>query len=244
MSDVPDNDPTGVGALLLVQDEDLRIDQLEHKRRTLPELAEIRAIDDETKRIDARVATTTAERAVLNDRLSALESETEEIASRVAAIEARLSGSDAANYRDQESMALEIDQLALRQRGYEDEELEVMEALEPLENSLAELATSRAALAEHRVELEARVRETGKTIEDEIAVIRARRNELAEAVPPALMVDYEKLRAHLGGIGAARIVRGACSGCNLALSATELDRIRHSPGTIFHCEQCGRLLGH
>ena len=55
--------------------------------------------------------------------------------------------------------------------------------------------------------------------------------------------EYERLRARLGGIGAAHVVHGACSGCNLALSSTELDHLRHAAsGTISHCEQCGRIL--
>ena len=62
-------------------------------------------------------------------------------------------------------------------------------------------------------------------------------------MPGELRTEYERLRARLGGIGVARIIHGTCSGCNLSLSSTELDHIRHGGVTdIFHCEQCGRIL--
>ena len=36
---------------------------------------------------------------------------------------------------------------------------------------------------------------------------------------------------------------GRCSGCHLALPATEIDRIkREAPDTIVLCDQCGRIL--
>jgi hypothetical protein len=58
-----------------------------------------------------------------------------------------------------------------------------------------------------------------------------------------LIDEYEMLRTRLGGIGAARLEGGRCLGCNLSLSAVEVDRIRHEPpDAIVHCEECGRLL--
>ena len=51
------------------------------------------------------------------------------------------------------------------------------------------------------------------------------------------------LRAKLGGVGAARLVNGRCTGCHLTLPATELDRIRREPpDALIRCDQCGRVL--
>ena len=56
-------------------------------------------------------------------------------------------------------------------------------------------------------------------------------------------VTYERLRAKLGGVGAARLVGPRCSGCHLTLPATELDRLRKgSPDALVFCDQCGRIL--
>jgi predicted nucleic acid-binding Zn-ribbon protein len=62
-------------------------------------------------------------------------------------------------------------------------------------------------------------------------------------VPADLTRLYDDLRRKLGGVGAARLVNGRCSGCHLTLPATELDRIRREPPeALIRCDQCGRVL--
>ena len=54
---------------------------------------------------------------------------------------------------------------------------------------------------------------------------------------------YERMRARLGGVALARLVQGRCDGCHVALSASEVDRIRREPPDArIECEHCGRLL--
>ncbi|MGH9281886.1 MAG: zinc ribbon domain-containing protein, partial [Acidimicrobiales bacterium] len=65
----------------------------------------------------------------------------------------------------------------------------------------------------------------------------------AGAVPTDLLATYEKLRARLGGIGAARLVGPSCTGCHLTLPAQELARIkREALDALILCDQCGRIL--
>ncbi len=62
-------------------------------------------------------------------------------------------------------------------------------------------------------------------------------------MPPVLLDRYDKLRAHLGGTGAARLVDGRCTGCHLALSPRDLDDARRAPeDAVLSCEACGRIL--
>ena len=85
--------------------------------------------------------------------------------------------------------------------------------------------------------------EATRTIDAELAAEVEARTAAAEAVPPDLVSQYERLRTKLGGIGAARLVGNTCGGCHLALPATELDRIRHQPDdAVTLCDQCGRIL--
>jgi predicted nucleic acid-binding Zn-ribbon protein len=82
-----------------------------------------------------------------------------------------------------------------------------------------------------------------REIDAEIEVRTADRARVSTAVPRDLLGTYERLRARLGGVGAARLVGSSCSGCHLALPATELERIRHArPDELITCEQCGRIL--
>jgi hypothetical protein len=147
------------------------------------------------------------------------------------------------SFRDQEALAVEMGAVSRRKHDLEDQELEVMEALEPHDAALASVIAEEEATLETKRIVEARIAEEEAAIAAEAGGVADRRAVAAAAVPLALLTEYERLRSHLGGIGVARIVHGTCSGCNLRLSATELDRIHHLAGhTLEHCEQCGRLL--
>jgi predicted nucleic acid-binding Zn-ribbon protein len=80
-------------------------------------------------------------------------------------------------------------------------------------------------------------------VDADLAKIGAKRSAAAAAVPAGLLARYDKLRDHLGGTGAARLVDGRCTGCHLALSPWDLDDARRAPeDAVLACEACGRIL--
>jgi predicted nucleic acid-binding Zn-ribbon protein len=179
----------------------------------------------------------------LLDAQAGLERDIEAASSRIQVIEQRLYHGEGVAYRDQQAMADEVKHLEQRRAGVEDQEIDLMESMEPLEAELAELGTKRSGLADDSAALTAAIAATSRQIEDEAAQVRAEREKLAPGLPAELSATYEQLRARLGGIGAARLEHGSCSGCHLSLPSTELDRIRRrAPGEVFTCDQCGRIL--
>jgi predicted nucleic acid-binding Zn-ribbon protein len=101
--------------------------------------------------------------------------------------------------------------------------------LDPLEARAKEL---RAQVEHDRLEIEA-----------DIASAVGTRAAEATQLPAALSDRYEKLRSHLKGTGAARLIKNHCDGCHLELSSVEVERIRALPaGEVATCEQCGRIL--
>jgi len=145
--------------------------------------------------------------------------------------------------KDLQAVDHEVGQLAERQRHLEDDELELMEIEEPLD----------AALALHRAvadELESEAaRLTAAAAESEVEIMAAIESETAGRIaaavglPADLSERYERLRAHLGGVGAARLVGDRCDGCHLTLPSVELERIHQLPADTFvTCPQCERIL--
>jgi predicted nucleic acid-binding Zn-ribbon protein len=54
---------------------------------------------------------------------------------------------------------------------------------------------------------------------------------------------YEKIRAASGGVAAAALVGNKCNGCNLAINAVEMERIKSlSKDELLRCEECRRIL--
>ncbi len=133
----------------------------------------------------------------------------------------------------------------LRQLGreLEDEELEIMEAEEPLERERRPLRERLGAIAQRSEELAEALRAEEAVLDEQLDALVARRRSAAALLPEALAERYEQLRQRLGGTGAAPLVGDRCGGCHLTLPSMEVERIRRLPADeVVTCEQCGRIL--
>ena len=229
--------------LLAVQDRDTEIDQLKHRRATLPERAELAKIEAESADVDRRGAEIGGHRDGLEGRRAELEVEVTELERRTTDVDRRLRSGDVTATRELTAMVEQLDGLRRRRAVLEDEELELMVALEPFEAELAGLEARRAELTKAGEEVSSRLVEVEAAVDIELAAANQARGAAAEGVPEPLLTAYERLRGRLGGTGAARLVGSSCGGCHLALSATEVDRLRRSPpDAVLTCENCGRIL--
>jgi uncharacterized protein len=229
--------------LLEVQERDLAIDRLAHRRSTIPEKSSLAATQERIDALEVRQGELSSE---LEDRLrhqGELEREVDAITARIASIESRLYGGEVSASRELSAMAGEVESLRGRRSRLEDHVVELMEELEPREAELANLERDRAALDTEAEALRSAIAELESNIDAEVAREESARAPLADQLPDDLVGRYESLRSRLGGIGAASLVNGSCGGCHLSLPAVELERIRGAPpGTVVTCDQCGRIL--
>jgi len=229
--------------LLKVQEQDIRHDQLRRQIDNHPLQAEIAALHEQSVAIDHSTKSPRAQRDGYVSRQTEIEDEVSDLDRRVGEIDDRLRNDSSGSFRDQTAMSNEMNSLIERKRVLEDEELELMEMIEPLDAFLnAAHATQQQLHNQALVHHEVMTKKRGE-LTRQLSEIVAGRDALAVSLPESLLNEYNRLRSRLGGIGAARLVHGMCSGCNLALSATELDRLRHTSATeLVHCDQCGRIL--
>lgn len=229
--------------LLRVQDHDTAADRLRHRRQNLPELAELRACEDELARVEATltgVGASAAEAARLQRRV---EGELALLESKVSELDAKLYSGAVTVPRELQAMQTEGDAMRQRRASLEDEVLEAMGARETLDEQLGELESRREVLDREGVRLRAAVAEGQAGVDRDLEAELAARQEAAAVIPPDVIALYEQMRARLGGVAAAPLVNGRCGGCHLALPATELDRLRKEPAdTLVRCEQCERIL--
>ena len=69
------------------------------------------------------------------------------------------------------------------------------------------------------------------------------RATVASGVPDELLTLYDRVRAQVGGVGAAMLRRGKCEGCNVSLSTAELNEIRAAaPDEVVRHDECRRIL--
>jgi predicted nucleic acid-binding Zn-ribbon protein len=231
--------------LLRVQQLDTELDQLRHRIEALPERA---ALADVRSRL-AALAVTTAEVQTLVDDLSgrqaALEEQIAATARRRHELEERMRTGGVTAARDLQAMDHEVGQLAGRQRQLEDEELLLVEEEEPLDAALAEQEVTSVGLQAEAVRLDAAVATAEVELRAAIGTAEVARAAAASDLPDDLAERYERLRAHLGGVGAARLVGDRCDGCHLTLPSVEVERIHQLPADTFAtCPQCDRILVH
>ena len=229
--------------LLAVQEHDTAIDQLVHRREHLPSRAEVEGVMAELGALEASAAEVEASRHTLGREQQRLEDEITTLNERANHHDKTLYSGTIGNPRELQSLQDEIASLKRRISQLEDQELEVMEQIEPLDGQLAGLAASRAVLDERGGGLRAQIAEEEVSIAADLERVRNERDELAGNVDDELLGEYEELRKRLGGIAIARLVGGSCGGCHLGLSAVDVDRIKKLPPEApAHCEECGRLL--
>lgn len=229
--------------LLDVQDNDLALDQLRHRRANLPQRAALVATQTSLTSLGAERQRIQAQLDELARSQKRLEDEITSIETKAGSETRKLNSGSVTAPREIQALSSEIDALGRRQRTLEDEILEIMEAVEPLSAEVERLDAESATATSDLERLRGEIDEQERAIDGEIAAAEAARAGAAAGLDAALLERYEKLRAKLGGIAVARLEGDRCLGCHVSLPAVEVDVIRHSPpDAIVTHEDCGRIL--
>ncbi|MEU1674783.1 zinc ribbon domain-containing protein [Streptomyces telluris] len=229
--------------LLDLQALDTRLGQLAHKRRSLPEHAEIAALEaDLTQHRDLLVAAQTEESDTAREQTKA-EQDVDQVRQRAARDQQRLDTGVGMSAKDLENLQREVASLAKRQGDLEDVVLEVMERRESAQERVTEL-TARVESVQAKVNDAAARRDAAVAeIDAEAASVTKEREIVSGSVPADLLKLYDRLREKQGGIGAARLNQRRCEGCRLELDITELNEVRAAaPDQVVRCENCSRIL--
>jgi uncharacterized protein len=228
--------------LLELADLDAELSRLEHRRRTLPEAAEVARIEARNAELaDAIVAAQTSERDLAREQAKA-EADVEQVRTRAARDRQRMEAGQVSSPRELEGLQSEIASLVRRQAELEDVELEVMERREAAQKSAESLAAERTELAATLEKVTARRDELLTEIAGQSGTAAEQRAAVAADVPADLLELYERMRAQ-HGVGAAALRGGRCQGCHLTLNTVDLNRIRAAaPDEVLRCEECRRIL--
>lgn len=228
--------------LLDVQAVDTTLDQLRHRTANLPERARLVEVEDQLARLRTEVAAVEDDKRALEKEQTRLEDEIASVEDKIASADRQLysGGSDV---KELQALQDEIGSLKRRVSSLEDEELDLLEQMEPLDARLGELAARQAELDADAVAATAAIAEAEAEAEREAAAVAARRQDLVAGIDPTALEEYERVRSRLGGVAVARLEHGSCGACHMKLSAVEHDRILHLPADEpVRCEDCGRFL--
>ncbi len=222
---------------------DARADLLRHQRASLPELAEIAALQASRTELDNRARDARIAVDDLTVEQEKVDADVEAVKTRRRRDRDRMDQGLVTNPKDLERMQHELESIERRISSLEDEELEVMARLEDAQRDLDGL-TAQVAEADRRLGELAAVRdERLAAIEAELTSVLAERAPAVESVPADLLALYDRLREQKGGVGAAELRQRRCTGCQLGIDNAELAVIKAAPADdVIRCEECQRIL--
>ncbi len=228
--------------LLDLQDLDSALDRLAHRRRTLPELAEIEAHEARLAELHDAIVGAETELSDADREQRKVENDVDLVRTRMTRDQQRLDSGNVSSAKELENLQHELGSLAKRQADLEEVVLEHMERREEIESRLTALQAERARVTRELEAAAARRDAAFAEIDADTAAKREERAPTAREIPDDLLALYEKVRAS-SGTGAAALHRGQCQGCHLSLPPTDLSRFRAAPeDEVLRCEECRRIL--
>ena len=236
-------DPDAQRRLLDLQAVDTAIAQLQHRRRSLPEHAEIAELQAERARLASEVVANTTRVSDLEDETRRAEADLVPVRERKARNQTRVDYGSVTDPKALQALLDEIVHLGRRIGDLEDAELDLMERLEAAQGALADAVGRKQALEERLRAVVARRDAALAGLGSELAERQTERDVVAKVIPADLLGLYAKVAERSGGIGAALLQRGRCLGCQLEATSADLARYRAAPAdAVLRCEECQRIL--
>ncbi len=229
--------------LLELADLDAELGRLEHRRRSLPEHAELSHLEQRDRELRDEIATLEAREGDLKREQAKADADVDQVRTRIARDRSRLDAGQVNSPRELENLQSEIESLLRRQSDLEDVELDVMERLEAAQGRLKEAGAERGSIGTDVDAVTAR-RDVALAEIGQLSGTAAQRRAAVVAEEPTDLLDlYERLRVQHGGVGAAALRRGQCQGCHLSLNTVDLNAIRAAAADdVLRCEECRRIL--
>jgi predicted nucleic acid-binding Zn-ribbon protein len=228
--------------LRALTEADRWIERVIAQREHLPELEELATLEGELRSLLDALKEAQATAEPVRRRYATLQESSQRLGQRASDLEKALAAATG-SARDLAAMSREHEQVRTRLAETEDEELDAMLELEPLDETINAIKGRAQPGVARRAELQAHVAQLRATLDEEIAALRASRQELAHGLEPQWRQRYDAALARVGTSGAAMVDAGRCDGCRIALSPLDYDRYKHlEPGVVMDCPECGRLL--
>lgn len=229
--------------MLDVQTIDSALAQLEHRRKSLPEHAEINALTAAVARNSADLVAAETAVSDLEAEQNRAEAEIQPVRERLNRNQTRIADGTIADPKALSSMVEEVAHLQRRISDLEDAELEIMEQLESATSTLERLRVKAGELDRQLADAVARRDQAVAAIDVQVDEQRAEREELSPLLPADLLALYDKIGKSHNGVGAAELRQRRCTGCQLEVNAADLRVFAAAADDdVLRCEECSRIL--
>lgn len=232
-----------LSALIELQEHDTGSDQLIYRRAHLAEREQITQANEKIAQLETEVEPERAAQHEIQLEQRRLEDEIALLADKIESVTKHLYGDNITSPKEAQALQADIESLQRHKNELEENVLDCMERIEPLDAQLAEVAAAITTLASERDEAAQKLAQAEKEIDGELAARNEKRNALTAQVSADLLAEYERRRSSFGGVVVAQLKGSVCAGCHLSLAPAEVDKIRkESAASLAECPDCGRIL--
>lgn len=227
--------------LAKLQEIDLRIDKLEHKKGSLPEKSNCEISQAELIEIQKNLSKKLKQAEEEEKKQKKLEGELERVTFKIKSEEEKLYGGKITNPKELISIQKEIDLLLKEKDGLETKLLEQLDMVEALDKELKILIEQEKRVARRTEELKGALDDALENIDKELSHLEKEREGIVSALDDSVYSLYERLRKEKHGLAVVRAKDGICQGCHMQISTEEEDKMLYEE-RIWRCEHCKRIL--
>ncbi len=233
---------TDADALRALMEADRWIDRVSAQRDHLPEAEELAALEAELRGEVGAIRDAEGALAPLRAAYDEVATRADRVQQRRRELETALASSTG-GARDLSAMHHELESVSAQGDVADEEALGLLETLEEHDAVVKRLRHEIRPKLARREELRGTVEQLRASLDEEVASLRAAREERARAVSDTLLARYQRALTRAGTSGASQIVSGRCDGCRIALAPLDLDRAKgQAEGAFMDCPSCGRIL--
>lgn len=232
--------PAEQASLLELQELDTRLRQLDHRAKTLPQIAELAALASDTDSLRREMATVTGTLEDAKIELGRIESDVAVVEARIARDSERLQASS--SVKDVAGLESELAGLTRRRGELEEIELTIMERVDAIEGALRDLSARNAELQGRVNEIEADRALAAEMVASERTQVASSRASIASRVPADLAELYQRQRDRYG-LGASLLQGGTSSASGIKLNEHDMAVIRAAaPDDVLLCPESSAIL--
>lgn len=230
--------------LIELQDVDVKLDQLQHKLKNLPESQTVADLESRYSDLEIQVGTAQAKVSDTGRDVKKAEAAVEQVQARIQKDQDLLNSGSVTVAKQLEDLQHEVGSLERRQSNLEDEQLEVMQAAEEAEQAAASVTESAARVAANLADARDKEAKAQAELNQKVAVANRDRTEISDEIGVSDIGKlYTKLRTDHGGVVAAMLKGGRCGACNLELAPVDLKGLKESDEDEVHrCDECRSIL--
>jgi predicted nucleic acid-binding Zn-ribbon protein len=224
------------GQLYQLQDVDLEI---ESTGQALGRLTSQLGDNHVVLEAKTRLASTQQRLDELQHRQRDAEAETDDLGSKLKAVEEQLYGGRINNPKELTSLQHEAELFKAKRNQLEDGVLAIMNEVEQAETGVALAGTELQQLETDWHQQQQRLAAEIETLKSKLSELGHKRGTLSSAIDSSATAVYDELRKQRGQ-AVARVEQGICRACRISLPSSDLQQVRSS--NLVRCSSCGRIL--